>query len=380
MSGKYEYFMPTRLFFGGSVREFAAEFAGDRSYQKRTPSQSAGFGRKALIVTGKSSAKNGALDDAAYCLSQNGLEYAVFDRTEENPSLENADEAAKAGLDAGCDCVVAIGGGSPMDLGKAAAVLLANPDKKAKDLIQPGEYAHVPLYAVPTTAGTGSETTPYSILTLHEKQTKSSIGANVFFGKAFLCARYTDNLPEAVTLSAAVDVLAHLCEGYLSSKASPFSDMLAEGGFASFAECVPALKARAFDAPFREKMLRLSSLAGVVIAQARTSLPHAMGYAMTYFKHMPHGFGTGILLGEYLKFHPDREKVGRFLRLAGFASADGVKELVLSFTERPPSLTPAEIEDFSRKLYENKAKLAIHPGLVELEDIREMYRRSTVTI
>ncbi|MCL2462364.1 MAG: iron-containing alcohol dehydrogenase [Defluviitaleaceae bacterium] len=361
MSSQYEYYMPARLFFGG-LRERAPEFAG--------------FGRKALIVTGKSSAKNGSLDDAIYCLSQNGVEYAVFDRTEENPSLENADEAAKAGFEAGCDCVVAIGGGSPMDLAKAAAVLLANPDKKAEDLTAPGAYAWAPLYAVPTTAGTGSEATPYSVLTLHKQRTKASLGAFVWFHKAFLDARYTDNLSDAVTLSTAVDVLAHLCEGYLSSRASAFSDMLAEGGIMAFAECLPALKTRNFDTAYREKMLRLSSMAGVVIAQTKTSLPHLMGYAMTYFKHVPHGFATGIFLGEYLKFHQDREKVAKFLRLMGFAGEDEVGELVLSFMDAKPALTAQEIAEFSRQLCANKGKLASHPFLVEEGDLAGIYERS----
>ena len=357
----FSYHMPVKLFFGG-VSEYAAEFAG--------------YGKKALIVTGKSSARNGALNDVTACLSKNGAGFSVFDRTEENPSLANVDEAASFGINEGCDFIVAIGGGSPMDAAKAVSVLVAQPDMKAADLYGRAANARLPLLAVPTTSGTGSETTPFSILTLPEKKTKSSFGIPVFFDKAFLDWRYTSGMPESVTLSTALDVLAHLLEGYLSVRANPFNDMLAEGGLISFGRLMGNLQSRDFE-PIRPELARVSALAGVVITSAKTSIPHLMGYPLTFSKNVPHGYSCAFSLAEYMDFHLDRERVKRACGLLGIGCVGGLREWIGSITLSKVRLTDEEIGTFAKQTCESPEKLRYHPYPIGYDDVAGLYKKSS---
>ena len=130
---------------------------------KKHAKELAALGKKAFLITGKHSSKvNGSLADVEEALKQERRSFVLFDRVEENPSVETVAEAAELGKQEGVDFVIGIGGGSPMDAAKAIALLIANPKETAKCLYEPKELKALPLAEVPTTAGTGSETTPPS--------------------------------------------------------------------------------------------------------------------------------------------------------------------------------------------------------------------------
>ena len=151
-----------------------------------------GHGKKALIVTGKSSAKNGALDDVKRILLKLKIEYSVFCGVIQNPPIENVCECASFALEHEVDFLIAIGGGSAIDVAKAASVLIAN--KTASDvlpLFNDEATVHIPILAIPTTAGTGSESTGSAILTCKKQQTKISIKCRVYCTKAFINFKYT---------------------------------------------------------------------------------------------------------------------------------------------------------------------------------------------
>ena len=121
---------------------------------------------KALIVTGKtSSITNGSLNDVTSALKKEGINYDIFNDVEENPSLETVEEIAKLGKLQNCSFIIGIGGGSPIDAAKAAGVLINNPSATRYNLFDSPHLKSIPVIAVPTTAGTGTETTPYAILT-----------------------------------------------------------------------------------------------------------------------------------------------------------------------------------------------------------------------
>ncbi len=365
----FSYHMPTKLIMG-EMNEHINEFKG--------------YGKRALIVTGRSSAKNGSLDDVKACLNSIGVVYALTEPIPENPAVEDVDAGADLCRSEGCDFIVAIGGGSAMDCAKGIALLASNPGLRCMDLFTADNLPHLPMLAVPTTAGTGSETTPFSVLTLHEQKTKNSIKPWVFFEKAFLNGRYMMDMPDDITLSTAVDALCHLVEGYLSAKSNYFSDTIAEGGFVKFAECLDAMDRRCFDLDIRNKLLMLSSIAGIVITQAKTSLPHQLGYALTYNKNIPHGYATGILLTEYMRLcmknthEPEQaHKVGRVLELLGITSIDAFEVLMKKVvTVKELSVSAQEISAYAERFYQNKAKHGVHPAPITLDDIEAIYRNS----
>lgn len=360
----FNYFMPTKLFFGVNCISENKNVFND-------------YGSKAMIFTGKSSAKmNGSLNDIISVLEDLSKEYIIFDEVEENPSLETVAKSAEIGIKEGVDFVIGIGGGSPMDTAKAASCLIANPDKKSSDLFVADILSHIPLIEIPTTAGTGSETTPYSVVTLHGQKTKSSIAQKVFAEAAFLDAKYMNTLSVKVTANTAVDALTHLIEGYMNKKANFMSDLLAESGFKTFSECISDLRAKEYTLETREKLLMASTIAGMEIAQSGTSLPHAMGYLPTYAKDIPHGQINGVLTKAYLELFGENEKVNRLLYLLGFKSLEELGDFLYDVLGETEKFTLEEINRYSDIVIKNKAKLSSHPLPLTREDIFQVYKKS----
>jgi len=246
-----QFHMPTRIFFEpGCVQNHADIF-------KR-------LGRKALIVTGRTSAAaSGALDDVKRALDAQGLPWAVFDQVRSNPSVASVYEGAAFARAQNADFIIGIGGGSPMDAAKAIA-LLARQDIPEERLFAGGYTADVlPTVLIPTTAGTGSEVTPYAVLTNDRAETKMSIGSDHLFpAYALLDARYTLGLPRAATINTAIDALAHAVEGMLTVRANALSDAIAQESIAQIAACLPALQTDRLTLADRRALLNAPLLAG----------------------------------------------------------------------------------------------------------------------
>ncbi len=334
------------------------------------------FGEKAFIITGRKSAKiNGAQSDVITALKETGKEWIIFDEIEENPSVETIVRAAEIGIVAGANFVIGIGGGSPMDAAKAIACLAANPDKDASILFGK-QVSHLPVVEIPTTAGTGSETTQFSIVTLHEKRTKGSIAQKIFADVSFLDAKYMEKLSIVTTNNTAVDALTHLIEAYLSSKSNFFSDKIVEIGLSIFQECMEALKERKYSSEVREKLMMASTIAGIAIAQAGTSLPHAMGYFLTYEKNIPHGRANGILTQAYMELFPEQAKVHQILRHLKMDSLEQLGGYLKEVLEDRESFTIEEVRYYTEEVLKNKAKLASYPYTLEAGDLEEVYKKS----
>ena len=311
----FNFFLPTQMVYGQGVVKKAGEALA--------------LGSKALIVTGKSSARlSGALDDVLAVLPG---EYVIFDQVENNPSLETVEAGGKLAKDEGGDYVIAIGGGSPLDAAKVMAVLAVN-DLPALDLYTAGwENRALPIAAIPTTAGTGSEVTQYAVLTLEQEETKKGLrGADLFPQVAYLDPNYTASLPLHVTVDTAVDALSHLVESYLSNRATRASDFVALQGIALWGTAIPALRQGRFDLDDRDALLLASSLGGIAIAQTGTALVHALGYSLTYYEGFPHGRANGICMAAYLEYTKQAapERVETVLELLDLASVEAFGELM----------------------------------------------------
>ncbi len=337
----------------------------------------AAYGEKALIVTGKtSSITNGSLNDVTLALEKEKITYEIFNDVEENPSLETVEKIAVLGRSQKSNFIIGIGGGSPIDAAKAAGVLINNPDATRYNLFNSPQLKSIPLIAVPTTAGTGTETTPYSVVTNNELQTKLAIRQRIFPKYALLDVKYLMFLPDQVTINTSIDALSHLIEGYLSSNANIFSDALAEKGLKLFGECLVMLTEKDFNYELRKKLMVASTLAGMVIAQSGTSLPHGMGYALTYFHNIPHGKANGVLLKSYLEFCTDDSKVRKILYLLTLDSLDELGLFLSSMLGDVDNLNLENISSYADKMVLNMDKLKNHPSGVIREDVFKIYKDS----
>lgn len=359
---EFNYSMPTSLIVG-------------RNCLVKNSSKLRDFGHKCLIVTGQRSSKlNGSLEDCITSLENENIKYSIFDKISENPSFDIIDTAYLEYKDIDIEFILAVGGGSAIEAGKAISVLFRN-DISARDLLSKKHLTGIPLIAVPTTAGTGAETTPYAVLTQPEKGISRNIGQKIFPALAFLDARYTLNMSFPLTSCAAVDAFSHLAEGYLNARANFLTDTLAEKGLRLFGECLQPLRNQDCSIEIREKLLLDSSIGGMVISQTGTSLPHNMGYVLTAEKLIPHGIATAMLYPGYLKIFRNTEKLERLLYLVQVESVDELTDIfreILDFQN--PTLSSEEIKNYVDGILSNEKKLKNHPEKVSRENLTVIYK------
>lgn len=357
----FQNFMPTKILCGKNIIRKNSFLLKD-------------YGKKAFIITGKnSSKKNGSLDDIINALNENNIEHYIFDGVEENPSIETVNTAAKIGINENVDFIIGIGGGSPIDASKAIGILINNPEYTAEQLFSVPCLKSLPLVAIPTTAGTGTEVTPYAILTDHKARTKRNFGQNVFPEIALLDPSYLIDTPDNITINTAVDALSHLIEGYISVNSNILSDSAAEKGLSLFCECMEALKTKDFTFEIREKLLLVSTLGGITIAQSGTSLPHGMGYPLTYHNNIPHGKANGLLLKSYLEFCGNIPEVKMILSILELSTLDEFGQFLKQLLSRDYTISEDEIQRYTKSMINNTAKLKNHPSEVNEKDIYEMY-------
>lgn len=361
---QFKYSMPTKMFFGKDAVLKNKEVFNT-------------IGTKALIVTGRHSAKkNGSYDDVTKALTEVGIDYILFDEVEENPSLETIEKGSAIGKANNVDFVIGIGGGSPMDASKAIALFIKNPEVNIDNIFCGKKFKSIPVVDVPTTSGTGSEVTQYSIVTSNKEKTKKNLGQSIFPAAAFLDSKYTFDLPYSITVNTAIDAFTHLVEGYLNSNSTCMSDIYAEKGFELFSYCFEKLINKDLDTEFRDKAMLASALGGIQIAQTGTSLPHGMGYPLTYFKGLPHGVANGVLTIEYLKTFKNKAKLEKMLKALDLDSLEDLEEILKKLINVNIDVTDEEIMEYSKAFVSNKNKLKNHPEEVTLEDVVRIYSKS----
>ena len=343
------------------------------------------LGKKAFIVTGKrSGALSGALNDVMSVLENSKIPYYVYDKIENNPEISAMAEGGRVCREFGADYIIAIGGGSPLDAAKAISVYCTNEPRECGDFtlydIFTGSFknAPLPMCAIPTTAGTGSEVTPYSILTLHREQTKRSFSSpHVFYKTAFLDPKYTANLPLQITRNTAVDAMCHLLEGYTNKKSSELTDYIALEGLKLIEECKNGLLTGNLSLSERDKLLYASCLGGIVISQTGTTIVHSMGYALTYFHDIPHGMANGYLVYEYLMGVKgvNSEKVDNILFSLGFKNTDEFKDYLEKILPRVANFNLAELEGFAKSSIKAKNVASCPFDITEADEL-EIYKKS----
>ena len=310
-------------------------------------------GRKALIITGRFSAKrNGALMELQKVLQDTGTEYVIYDKIEENPSVETIMEARDLGISKGADFCIGLGGGSPMDAAKAVAILLFHSDRGADylyekptnlDMDENGNTLAYPVIEIPTTCGTGSEVTGVSVLTRHDLKTKKSLPHRVYPVLALLDPRYLMHAPYEILRNTAIDAMAHFIESYINTNATEEIKQKILAGlklWSSGKEVItgdrkvgylsnPDMSAeeRVTDLKILSDMLTASMMAGEVIAVTGTSLPHALSYRLTYQAGIAHGPATGIFQPGFMSY-ADEKTQKALLRAMDFRNLNEFREFL----------------------------------------------------
>lgn len=339
--GKMDYANSTRILSGNSCLQDFQEIKD--------------YGKKCLIVTGRHSAKvSGALDDVIMLLEKSQIAYEIFDKIGTNPLLNTCFEGGKRARAFGAEFIVGIGGGSPLDAAKAIAVFGANKDMKKMEILS-GFQNVLPILAVPTTVGTGSEVTQYAILTVPELETKKSVAHPALFPKiAFLDVRYIKSLPDHQLALTAADAFSHAVEGYLSAKASIVSDALAEAALIRCADGMRKLACHQKSPELLEQLLYGSTLGGMVIARTGTCFAHGMGYSLTYYYGVPHGEANAYFLAEFVKQMKPAipQKVEKLLLMCNMENIEEMDKLLHLILPMKQKINEKECRDYTGKVFE----------------------------
>ena len=354
-----QFYMPTKVY---SEENCVLAHAGEL----------AALGTKAMIVTGRNSAKKtGALLDVTAALEARGVAYVLFDRVEENPSVETVMEARKIAIGEGVDFFIGIGGGSPMDASKAISLMAANPEEDDKILYTSVKKPYLPVACIPTTCGTGSEVTPYAILTRHAHRTKKSISHRIYPVLALLDAKYLMTMPERGLVDTCVDALAHLLESYLNSNSNELNRICSREGLVVWARFKDRLAQGKVEPADLRDMLHASMIAGMSITHTGTSLPHGLSYPVTYELGVPHGRAVGMFLGGYVDSYPDRDEATTAVGLLGFRDTASFRSYLKELLG-PVPVPEALIRESAEKLMADPGKLKNYPFPVDAETMTEM--------
>lgn len=262
-------------------------------------------GKKGFIISGPHLKKMGHVDHVRKSLSAAGIASADFTDIEGNPSVETVDRCTKAFLESGADFIVAFGGGSPMDVAKAVGVTA----KYGGSITEyegggkvPGPI--VPIIAIPTTAGTGSEVTAFSVITDHARNYKLSVFSYALFPKvALLDPDLLATTPVSVASACGIDAFIHAEESYVSRAANPFTEAMSEKAMALIGANLRRFTACREDREAATAMLEGSLFAGIAFSFARLGNVHAMSHPVSAFFDVAHGVANGVLLPAVVEYN-----------------------------------------------------------------------------
>jgi alcohol dehydrogenase class IV len=253
---------------------------------------------KPLIVTDKMMVKLGYVSAIEKVLNQQQITSDVFDDTMPEPTVESIQAGVVKAQNGDYDCIIALGGGSPIDSAKAIAILA-----KYGGVMQDYRFPRIvteqglPLIAIPTTAGTGSEVTKFTIITDEKSDEKMlCVGIGFMPVAALVDYKLTMSLPPRTTADTGIDALTHAMEAYVSKKANAYSDSQAIAAIKLIGPNLRKVYNNGGDEQAREAMMLGSTLAGVAFSSASVALVHGMSRPIGAFFHVPHGLSNAMLL------------------------------------------------------------------------------------
>ena len=342
-------------------------------------------GKKAILVVGGGSMRRqGFLDKAVNYLKEAGMEVELFEGVEPDPSVETVMKGAEAMRAFEPDWIVAMGGGSPIDAAKAMWAFYEYPETTFEDLITPFNFPELrqkaKFAAIPSTSGTATEVTAFSVITDYAKGIKYPLADfNITPDVAIVDSELVEKLPAHQVAYTGMDALTHAIEAYVSTLNCVYTDPLAIQAIEMVFDYLPsAYENGANDPVAREKMANASCMAGMAFANAFLGLNHSMAHKLGAFHHLPHGVANAVLLTEVMRYNAAEvpTKMGtlsqyqyphalaRYAELGRFAGCQGA--------------TDEEVfENFLAKLEDLKEKIGIKKSIKEY-GIDEQYFLDTL--
>ena len=253
---------------------------------------------KAYIISGPHLEKIGMVDKCREALKAAGIESDAFTQTEGNPSTDTVAKAAEGFKSSNADFIVAFGGGSPLDVAKAVAVI-ASYGGNITDYEGGGKVPGpvVPMIAIPTTAGTGSEVTAFSVITDHSRNYKLTVVSNYLLpAYAILDPELITTVPKSTAAACGIDAMVHALEAFISKAASPFSDLFAKEALRLIGTSIRDYVLDRSNLVACESMLTGSLFAGIAFSHARLGDVHAMSHPVSAYFDVAHGVANAVLL------------------------------------------------------------------------------------
>jgi phosphonate metabolism-associated iron-containing alcohol dehydrogenase len=313
----WTFFNPVRLIVGaGRVNELPTIVSG-----------------RTLIVTTGGTTQRGLTARVADGI---GREVLIHDAVRSNPTISDIDRAIESFRDEEIDSIVGLGGGSAIDVAKVLSVALAErpqrpgewfPTSSAWNDVQP-----IPMIAVPTTAGTGSEVTPFATVWDAVTKRKHSVGTPRMFARAAVVdPELTQSLPWKVTLSTGLDAYSQCFESVVNRNRTPLTSAIAEHGLALIPDALRTLQQTPASLPARSAMAVAALCSGLAISVTRTGLAHSMSYPITAHLGVPHGLACGICLPAVLRFNAESDdgSMEALAKRLGIGSHSAVADSVL---------------------------------------------------
>lgn len=367
----WEYKQPVRIIFGNGEFKRINEIVTSMNYSR------------GVLVCGDFWTKCGLTQRMLQ--QSNGLLTAAYDAIDANPTVKNVDECAQLLREQNADFVLAVGGGSVMDCAKAAAsmAVIGGSITKYHATGVPLPAQHLPLIAVPTTAGTGAEVTCSSVLTNEETNKKAPIISDNFYPiLAIVDPELTYSAPRRVSVGTGLDVLAHAVEGYLSVNHQPICDAIAVHAARLVMENLDASCAENFDPDARANMAEASIMAGMAFSIPKTGASHACSFVLTNDYHIPHGEACGLTLDYFIRINADAEngRMHRFARQLGYKDCYEFCDEIAALKKRLGARVDMRDLNLTQQDLEHLVTASRHPNMnnspVHITDdmLREMYQ------
>ena len=350
--------------------------------------------RRALVVTDKALAQTHAFELLANYLGRANLgrTWELFDSVHSNPSEQDVVEAAKAFNAAKCDTVVAFGGGSALDVGKALRLLVKKPGLKLKDFNFNDDWNGLPrCITIPTTAGTGSEVGRSSVITLEGTHKKAVLFLPRLLAKlVILDPELTRDLPPQLTAATGIDALTHCIESFTSPNFNPMCDGIALEAIRVIVESLPRTVAHGHDMEARGRMLVAAAMGGVAF-QKDLGAVHSLAHPLSTIARMHHGTANAVCLSHVMHFNAQR-KPGLYRRVgiacgldvasvpdevADFRTVEFIKKFVADAGIKPAlhhyGVKEGQLDALAAQAFEDACHLT-NPVPVNQEDLKELYR------
>ena len=373
----FQYNLPVNIIFGRGKASCVGE-------------QVSLYGKKALIVTGTSSTKkSGLLDRTVDSLKAAGVESVVFDKVRQNPLTTTAMEGAVLAKSEGCSVILGLGGGSIMDCAKAVAFMSVN-DGDINDYIYNRLTSDraLPLVAVPTTCGTGSEGNGFAVLTNPENGDKKSLRCRAIIPKVSIVdSELMQTMPKHILSSVGFDALCHSMEAYVSKLSQPMTEYMALSAIKLIGENLADIYNGSDNPDSWDSVSWASTLGGMSIFVSGVALPHGMEHPASGLKNIVHGRGLAALTPVIIdaSCESSKEKYEKISRLLGGTSAadcgDTVRKLLekigLSVGLGEQGITEGDIPWMTENCFKvSAASIANHPKAFDRKAIEEIYRKA----